>query len=137
MAQTIVAIVILGFITLLSFGLIGVGIHFYRECAYNRSERGLGVGIIALSCFSIVLLTIELIQLISTLGETTVTVLSKGSFESIVYEQNFNGEKIDSSKTYYVVLENGDKIIISEEEWKNIKDEYTYVPAKAEYIEED
>lgn len=137
MAQIIVAIVILGFITLLSFGLIGVGVHIYREGMYDRNERGFGAGIIALSCCLIVLLTIELIKIISTLGETTVTVLSKGSFESIICEQNFNGEKVDSSKTYYIVLENGDKIIVSEEEWKNIKDEYTYVPAKAEYIEED
>lgn len=137
MVQTILAIVVLGIVTLLSFGLVGFGIYCYRDGEYDCNERGLGIGIVAFGCFIIVLSTIALTQIISTLWETTVTVLSKGSFESIICEQNFNGEKVDSSKTYYLVLEDGNKVIVSEEVWKNVENEYTYVPAKAEYIEED
>ena len=135
MAQTIFAIVALGIVILLGFAIVGFGVYCLQDGSRDLGILGIGVTIIGGSIVAIS--TIGLIQLFSTLQETTVTVISKGCVESIVCEQNFQGEKIDSSKTYYILIEDGNKVIVSEEEWKNIKDEYTYVPAKAEYIEED
>lgn len=135
MVQIIIAIVALGIVFLLGFATVGFGIY----CIYdgNRDLGVLGIGIIILGGVIIILSTTGLIQLFSSLQETTATVISKGCVESIVCEQNFQGEKIDSSKTYYILIEDGNKVIVSEEVWKNIDNEYTYVPAKAEYIKED
>lgn len=135
MAQTIFATVALGIVILLGFAIIGFGVYCLQD-----GDSGLGIlGIVVLVIGGsiVVLSTVGLIQFISSLQETTVTVISKGCAESIICEQNFQGEKIDSSKTYYIIIEDGNKVIVSEEVWKNIKDEYTYVPAKAEYIQED
>ena len=38
---------------------------------------------------------------------------------------------------YFIEVECGDKIIVDESVWKEIKDEYTYIPSKAEMIKED
>jgi hypothetical protein len=135
MVQIIIAIVALGIVFLLGFATVGFGIYCIHDG--NRDLGVLGIGVIILGGVIIILSTIGLIQLFSTLQETTVTVISKGCVESIVCEQNFQGEKVDSSKTYYILIEDGNKVIVSEEVWKNIDNEYTYVPAKAEYIEED
>lgn len=135
MAQTIFAIVALGIVILLGFAIVGFGVYCLQDGSRDLGILGIGVTMIGGSIVAIS--TIGLIQLFSTLQETTVTVISKGCVESIVCEQNFQEEKIDSSKTYYILIEDGNKVIVSEEVWKNIKDEYTYVPAKAEYIEED
>ena len=130
MAQTIFAIVALGIVILLGFAIVGFGVYF-------RDLGTLGIGVAMFGGSIVTLSTIGLIQSISSLQETTVTVISKGYAESIICEQNFQGEKIDSSKTYYIIIEDGNKVIVSEEVWKNIDNEYTYIPAKAEYIEED
>lgn len=135
MVQIIIAIVALGIVFLLGFATVGFGIYCIHD--EDRDLGVLGIGVIILGGVIIILSTIGLIQLFSTLQEITVTVISKGCVESIVCEQNFQGEKVDSSKTYYILIEDGNKVIVSEEVWNNIKDEYTYVPAKAEYIEED
>ena len=135
MVQIIIAIVALGIVFLLGFATVGFGIYCIQDGDSGLGILGIGVTIIGGSIVAIS--TIGLIQLFSTLQETTVTVISKGCVESIVCEQNFQGEKIDSSKTYYILIEDGNKVIVSEEVWKNIDNEYTYVPAKAEYIEED
>ena len=135
MVQIIIAIVALGIVFLLGFATVGFGIYCIQDGDSGLGILGIGVTIIGGSI--VVLSTVGLIQFISSLQETTVTVISKGCAESIICEQNFQGEKIDSSKTYYIIIEDGNKVIVSEEVWNNIKDEYTYVPAKAEYIEED
>lgn len=135
MAQVIFAIVALGIVILLGFAIIGFGVYCFQDG--SRDLGILGIVVTVLGDFIIALSTIGLIQFISSLQETTVTVISKGCAESIICEQNFQGEKIDSSKTYYIITEDRNKVIVSEEIWNNIKDEYTYVPAKAEYIEED
>lgn len=135
MAQVIFVIVALGIVVLLGFVIVGFGVYCFQDGSCDLSILGIVVTVLGGSI--IALSTIGLIQFISSLQETTVTVISKGCAESIICEQNFQGEKIDSSKTYYIIIEDGNKVIVSEEVWNNIKDEYTYVPAKAEYIEED
>lgn len=135
MAQTIFAIVALGIVILLGFAIVGFGVYCLQD---GSRELGiLGIGVTVLGGSIVALSTVGLIQFISSLQETTVTVISKGCAESIICEQNFQGEKIDSSKTYYIKIDSGEKIILSEEEWDKVTNEYTYIPIEAEYIEED
>lgn len=85
----------------------------------------------------ITLAIIGLFNVYAAFRETTVKVISKGCIESIISEQVTDKDIIDSSKTYYIKIDSGEKIILSEKEWNKVTNEYTYVPIEAEYIEED
>lgn len=85
----------------------------------------------------ITLAIIGIFNVYAAFRETTAKVISKGCIESIISEQVTDKDIIDSSKTYYIKIDTGEKIVLSEEEWDKVTNEYTYVPIEAEYIEED
>ena len=135
MAGLIISIVGLSLVIILAFVIIGFGIYCIKQKEIEFTI--LSVLIMFMGVFITVLAIIGLFDIYAAFQETTVKVISKGCIESIISEQVSDKDIIDSSKTYYIKIDSGEKIILSEEEWDKVANEYSYVPIEAEYIEED
>ena len=135
MAGLIISIVGLSLVVILAFVMIGFGIYCIKQKEIEFTI--LSVLVMFMGVFITVLAIIGLFDVRAAFQEITVKVISKGCIESIISEQVTDKDIIDSSKTYYIKIDSGEKIILSEEEWDKVTNEYTYVPVEAEYIEED
>ena len=135
MAGLIISIVVLSLVIILAFVIIGFGIYCIKQKEIEFTI--LSILVMFIGGFIIALAIIGLFNVYAAFRETTVKVISKGCIESIISEQVTDKDIIDSSKTYYIKIDGGKKIILSEEEWDKVTNEYTYVPIEAEYIEED
>ena len=135
MAGLIISIVGLSLVIILAFAIIGFGIYCLKQKEIEFTI--LSVLVMFMGGFIIALAIIGLFNVYAAFRETTVKVISKGCIESIISEQVTDKDIIDSSKTYYIKIDGGKKIILSEEEWDKVTNEYTYIPIEAEYIEED
>ena len=135
MAGLIISIVGLSLVIILAFVIIGFGIYCIKQKEIEFTI--LSVLVMFMGVFITVLAIIGLFNVYAAFRETTVKVISKGCIESIISEQVTDKDIIDSSKTYYIKIDSGEKIILSEKEWNKVTNEYTYVPIEAEYIEED
>ena len=135
MAGLIISIVGLSLVIILAFVIIGFGIYCIKQKEIEFTI--LSVLVMFIGVFITVLAIIGLFDVRAAFQEITVKVISKGCIESIISEQVTDKDIIDSSKTYYIKIDSGEKIILSEKEWDKVTNEYTYVPIEAEYIEED
>ena len=135
MAGLIISIVGLSLVIILAFVIIGFGIYCIKQKEIEFTI--LSVLIMFMGVFITALAIIGLFNVYAAFRETTVKVISKGCIESIISEQVTDKDTIDSSKTYYIKIDSGEKIILSEKEWDKVTNEYTYIPIEAEYIEED
>ena len=135
MAGLIISIVGLSLVIILAFVVIGFGIYCIKQKEIEFTI--LSVLVMFMGVFITVLAIIGLFDVRAAFQEITVKVISKGCIESIISEQVTDKDIIDSSKTYYIKIDSGEKIILSEKEWNKVTNEYTYVPIEAEYIEED
>ena len=135
MVGLIISIVGLSLVIILAFVMIGFGIYCIKQKEIEFTI--LSVVIMFMGVFITVLAIIGLFDVRAAFQEITVKVISKGCIESIISEQVADKDIIDSSKTYYIKIDSGEKIILSEKEWNKVTNEYTYVPIEAEYIEED
>ena len=135
MAGLIISIVGLSLVIILVFAIIGFGIYCIKQKEIEFTI--LSVLIMFMGVFTIALAIIGLFDVRAAFQEITVKVISKGCIESIISEQVTDKDIIDSSKTYYIKIDSGEKIILSEKEWDKVTNEYTYIPIEAEYIEED
>ena len=135
MTGLIISIVGLSLVIILAFVMIGFGIYCIKQKEIEFTI--LSVLIMFMGVFITVLAIIGLFDIRAAFQEITVKVISKGCIESIISEQVTDKDIIDSSKTYYIKIDSGEKIILSEEEWDKVTNEYTYIPIEAEYIEED
>lgn len=116
-------------------GIAGVAVGFREFIDYDVCSGILGIFIGAILLFmSVGILT----SVIEDNSETTEKVVGKGTIVTETDLCYFNSGK-DNSKDikYFIEVECGDKIIVDETIWKEIKDEYTYIPSKAEMIKED
>ena len=135
MAGLIISIVGLSLVIILAFVMIGFGVYCIKQKEIEFTI--LSVLVMFMGVFITVLAIIGLFDICAAFQEITVKVLSKGCIESIISEQVTDKDIIDSSKTYYIKIDSGEKIILSEKEWDKVTNEYTYIPIEAEYIEED
>ena len=135
MAGLIISIVGLSLVIILAFAIIGFGIYCIKQKEIEFTI--LSVLIMFMGVFITALAIIGLSDVCAAFQEITVKVISKGCIESIISEQVTDKDIIDSSKTYYIKIDSGEKIILPEKEWDKVTNEYTYVPIEAEYIEED
>lgn len=135
MVGLIISIVGLSLVIILAFVIIGFGIYCIKQKEIEFTI--LSVLIMFMGVFTTALATIGLFDVYAAFREVTAKVISKGCIESIISEQVTDKDIIDSSKTYYIKIDSGEKIILSEKEWNKVTNEYTYVPIEAEYIEED
>ena len=135
MAGLIISIVGLSLVIILAFVIIGFGIYCIKQKEIEFTI--LSVLTMFMGVFITTLAIIGLFNVYAAFRGTTVKVISKGCIESIISEQVTDKDIIDSSKTYYIKIDSGEKIILSEEEWDKVTNEYTYIPIEAEYIEED
>ena len=135
MAGLIISIVGLSLVIILAFVVIGFGIYCIKQKEIEFTI--LSILIMFIGGLIITLAIIGLVNVYTAFQEITVKVISKGCIESIISEQVTDKDIIDSSKTYYIKIDSGEKIILSEKEWDKVTNEYTYVPIEAEYIEED
>ena len=135
MVGLIISIVGLSLVIILAFVIIGFGIYCIKQKEIEFTI--LSVLVMFMGVFITVLAIIGLFDVRAAFQEITVKVISKGCIESIISEQVTDKDIIDSSKTYYIKIDSGEKIILSEKEWNKVTNEYTYVPIEAEYIEED
>ena len=129
---------IVGIIALIILILIGIGGIAFG--VYLIIEFQDGEGAFAIT-FGIVLLIISSVLIVCTINdntETTEKVIGKGTIVTEVDFDYFNGGKDNSNEIkYFIEVESGDKIIIDKSEWNKIKDEYTYIPSKANVIRGD
>ena len=135
MAGLIISIVGLSLVIILAFVVIGFGIYCIKQKEIEFTI--LSVLVMFMGVFITVLAIIGLFDVRAAFQEITVKVISKGCIESIISEQVTDKDDTDSPKTYYIKIDGGKKIILSEKEWNKVTNEYTYVPIEAEYIEED
>ena len=135
MVGLIISIVGLSLVIILAFVIIGFGIYCIKQKEIEFTI--LSVLVMFMGVFITVLAIIGLFDVRAAFQEITVKVISKGCIESIISEQVADKDITDSSKTYYIKIDSGEKIILSEKEWNKVTNEYTYVPIEAEYIEED
>ena len=135
MAGLIISIVGLSLVIILAFVMIGFGIYCIKQKEIEFTI--LSVLVMFMGVFITVLAIIGLFDVRAAFQEITVKVISKGCIESIISEQVTDKDIIDSSKTYYIKIDSGEKIILSEKEWDKVTNEYTYIPIEAEYIEEE
>lgn len=135
MAGLIISIVGFSLVIIFGFFMIGCGIYCIKQKEIEFTI--LSILIMFIGDLIIALAIIGLFNVYAAFRGTTVKVISKGCIESIISEQVTDKDIIDSSKTYYIKIDSGEKIILSEKEWNKVTNEYTYVPIEAEYIEED
>ena len=135
MVGLIITIVSFSLVIIFGFFMIGCGIYCIKQKEIEFTI--LSILIMFIGDLIIALAIIGLFNVYAAFRGTTVKVISKGCIESIISEQATDKDIIDSSKTYYIKIDSGEKIILSEKEWNKVTNEYTYVPIEAEYIEED
>ena len=135
MIGLIISIVGFSLVIIFGFFMIGCGIYCIKQKEIEFTI--LSVLIMFIGVFITALAIIGLFNVYAAFRGTTVKVISKGCIESIISEQVADKDIIDSSKTYYIKIDSGEKIILSEEEWNKVTNEYTYVPVEAECIKED
>ena len=135
MVGLIISIVSFSLVIIFGFFMIGCGIYCIKQKEIEFTI--LSILIMFIGDLIIALAIIGLFNVYAAFRGTTVKVISKGCIESIISEQATDKDIIDSSKTYYIKIDSGEKIILSEKEWNKVTNEYTYVPIEAEYIEED
>ena len=135
MAGLIISIVGFSLVIIFGFVIIGCGIYCIKQKEIEFTI--LSILIMFIGDFIIALAIIGLFNVYTAFRKITAKVISKGCIESIISEQVTDKDIIDSSKTYYIKIDSGEKIILSEEEWNKVTNEYTYVPIEVEYIEED
>lgn len=129
----IFAIVLL--IVTILIGIAGIAVGIYELIEYRD---GSGILVIFLGAVLLLMSVSLIIAIVDDNTETTEKVVGKGTIVTEIDFNYSNGGKDSSNEIkYFIEVECGDKIIVDESVWKEIKDEYTYVPAKAEYIEED
>lgn len=127
------AIILIAVLILL--GIAGVAVGFHELIDYDVCNGILGIftgTILLFMSIGVLTATIE------DNSETTERVVGKGTIVTETDLCYFNSGK-DKSKDikYFIEVECGDKIIVDESTWNEIKDEYTYIPSKAEMIKED
>ena len=131
--MSIAGIIILSILILIGIGGIALGIHEIVEF-----QDANGVLAIISSGILLIISFILIACVTDDNTETTEKVIGKGTIITEVNFDYFNGGKDNSNEIkYFIEVESGDKIIIDKSKWDKIKDEYTYVPVEAEYIEED
>lgn len=135
MAGLIISIVGFSLVIIFGFFMIGCGIYCIKQKEIEFTI--LSILVMFIGVFITTLAIIGLFNVYAAFRGTTVKVISKGCIESIISERVTDKDIIDSSKTYYIKIDSGEKIILSEKEWNKVTNEYTYVPIEAEYIEED
>ena len=135
MAGLIISIVGFSLVIIFGFFMIGCGIYCIKQKEIEFTI--LSILVMFIGDLIITLAIIGLSNVYAAFRGTTVKVISKGCIESIISEQATDKDIIDSSKTYYIKIDSGEKIILSEKEWNKVTNEYTYIPIEAEYIEED
>ena len=135
MVGLIISIIGFSLVIIFGFFMIGCGIYCIKQKEIEFTI--LSILVMFIGGLIITLAIIGLFNVYAAFRETTVKVISKGCIESIISEQVTDKDIIDSSKTYYIKIDSGEKIILSEKEWNKVTNEYTYVPIEAEYIEED
>lgn len=135
MAGLIISIIGFSLVIIFGFFMIGCGIYCIKQKEIEFTI--LSILVMFIGDLIIALAIIGLFNVYAAFREVTAKVISKGCIESIISEQATDKDIIDSSKTYYIKIDSGEKIILSEKEWNKVTNEYTYVPIEAEYIEED
>lgn len=129
----IFAIVLL-IITIL-IGIAGIAVGIYELIEYRD---GSGILVIFLGAVLLLMSVSLIIAIVDDNTETTEKVVGKGTIVTEIDFNYSNGGKDSSNEIkYFIEVECGDKIIVDESVWKEIKDEYTYIPKEAEMIEED
>ena len=129
---------IVGIIALIILILIGISGIIFGIYLIIEFQDGEGVFAITFSVAILFLSAMLIVCIRNDNTETTEKVIGKGTIVTEVDFNYFNGGKDNSNEIkYFIEVESGDKIIIDKSEWNKIKDEYTYVPIEAEYIEED
>lgn len=122
-------------IVIVLIGVAGIAVDIYELVEYRD---GSGILVIFLEA---VLLFLSIGLITSIIGdntETTEKVVGKGTIVTKIDFNYFNGGKDSSNEIkYFIEVECGDKIVVDESAWKEIKDEYTYIPNEVEMIEED
>lgn len=122
-------------IVIVLIGVAGIAVGIYELVEYRD---GSGILVIFLGA---VLLFLSIGLITSIIGdntETTEKVVGKGTIVTKIDFNYFNGGKDSSNEIkYFIEVECGDKIVVDESAWKEIKDEYTYIPNEVEMIEED
>ena len=129
----IVAIVVM--ILLGGLGVAGIAIGIWGLVDNDCSNGMLCIFLGAVLLFiNIMLIT----AVVDDNTETTEKVIGKGTIITETNFNYFNGGKDNSNEIkYFIEVECGDKIVVDESVWKEIKDEYTYIPNEVEMIEED
>ena len=127
--MSIVGIIALIILILIGIGGIAFGIYMFDDG---------GAPAIVLGIILLLISSLTIVYIINNNTETTEKVIGKGTIITEVDFDYFNGGKDNSNEIkYFIEVESGDKIILDKSDWDKIKDEYTYVPVEAEYIEED
>lgn len=126
--------IVLMAITIL-LGVAGIAVGIYELVEYDIGNGILGIFLGAILLFiSVGLIT----AIVDDNTENTEKVVGKGTIVTEIDFSYFNGGKDSSNEIkYFIEVECGDKIVVDESVWKEIKDEYTYIPKEAEMIEED
>lgn len=129
----ICAIVLIIIIILIGIAGIATGVYELVEC-----DTGCGILGIFLGAILLFISVGLIIAIVDDNTETTEKVIGKGTIVTEIDFSYFNGGKDSSNEIkYFIEVECGDKIIVDESVWKEIKDEYTYIPNEVEMIEED
>lgn len=129
----IITIMVMIIMTLI--GIAGIAVGIYEFVEYRDSSGILSISLGAVLLFVIVGLITSIVR---DNTETTEKVIGKGTVVNEIDFNYFNGGKDSSNEIkYFIEVECGDKIVVDESIWKEIKDEYTYIPKEAEMIEED
>ena len=129
----IFAIVLL--IVTILIGIAGIAVGIYELVEYRD---GSGILVIFLGAVLLFLSVSLIIAIVDDNTETTEKVVGKGTIVTEIDFNYSNGGKDSSNEIkYFIEVECGDKIIVDESVWKEIKDEYTYIPNEAEMIEEN
>ena len=128
-------ITIMIMIIMILIGIAGIAVGIYEFVEYKDSS-----GILCFSLGAVLLFVIAglITSIVRDNTETTEKVVGKGTIVTEIDFNYFNGGKDSSNEIkYFIEVECGDKIIVDESAWKEIKDEYTYIPNEVEMIEED
>lgn len=129
----IVAIVLL--IVTILIGIAGIAVGIYELVEYRD---GSGILVIFLGAVLLFLSVSLIIAIVDDNTETTEKVVGKGTIITEIDFNYSNGGKDSSNEIkYFIEVECGDKIIVDESVWKEIKDEYIYIPNEVEMIEEN
>lgn len=122
-------------IVMVLIGIVGIAGGIYEFVKYNDCSGIIGIFLgAALLFLSVGIIT----SIVGDNTETTEKVVGKGTIVNEIDFNYFNGGKDSSNEIkYFIEVECGDKIIVEESVWKEIKDEYTYIPKEVEMIEED